>query len=168
MPNQKNLPREKLDNLSNQPGVYLFKDKSGKIIYVGKANVLKNRGAQLFQSSRNLDGKTRLMVNRIADVETILLDNEIEALILEANLIKKHKPGITSIYATTNPIPIFALPTSPFRGFFVTRKLFRMVQNTSALHGRQKFTLYHGHRAQNFPHPLLQTFNYRKSVEEKK
>ncbi|MDQ3089108.1 MAG: GIY-YIG nuclease family protein, partial [Acidobacteriota bacterium] len=82
---------EKLRNLPIAPGVYLHKNADGKIIYVGKAKNLRNRVRQYFQSSRNMDAKTQRLVQRIADFEFIVVDNEVEALVLESNLIKKHK-----------------------------------------------------------------------------
>ena len=83
---------EKLQLLPDSPGVYIMKDAQGKIIYVGKAIVLKNRVRQYFQSGKNHSPKVRAMVARIADFETILTGSEVEALILECNLIKKHRP----------------------------------------------------------------------------
>ena len=83
---------EKLDNLPTQPGVYIHKNVRGQIIYVGKAKSLRNRVRQYFQSSRAMDAKTQELVARIADVEYIVTDTEIEALVLESNLIKQHKP----------------------------------------------------------------------------
>ena len=83
---------EKLKLLPEKPGVYLMKNKRGQIIYVGKAVKLKNRVRQYFQSSRNHSAKTMAMVSHIEDFETIITDNELEALILECNLIKKHHP----------------------------------------------------------------------------
>lgn len=83
---------EKLQLLPQSPGVYIMKDEAGKIIYVGKAIILKNRVRQYFQSNKNHSPKVRAMVAKIADFETILTGSEIEALILECNLIKKHRP----------------------------------------------------------------------------
>ena len=83
---------QKLENLSTQPGVYLFKDKSGGIIYVGKARSLRSRVKSYFQSSRPLDPKSQILVKKISDFETMVTHTEIDALILEANLIKEHKP----------------------------------------------------------------------------
>jgi len=82
----------KIKNLPDSPGVYLFKNKNGKIIYIGKARNLKNRVRTYFQSARNLDPKTQRLVSVIDDVELMLTDSEIEALILEANLVKEHRP----------------------------------------------------------------------------
>ncbi|SDF62672.1 Excinuclease ABC subunit C [Sporolituus thermophilus DSM 23256] len=83
---------QKLAHLPDKPGVYLMKDASGRIIYVGKAVNLKNRVRSYFQASRNHSPKVRAMVARIADLEYIITASEIEALILECNLIKKHRP----------------------------------------------------------------------------
>lgn len=86
------IVREKLKLLPENPGVYIMKDAAGKIIYVGKAVVLKNRVRQYFQSQRNHTPKVRAMVANVADFETIMTTSEVEALILECNLIKKHRP----------------------------------------------------------------------------
>ncbi|EAX46849.1 Excinuclease ABC, C subunit domain protein [Thermosinus carboxydivorans Nor1] len=83
---------QKLAHLPDKPGVYLMKDANKRIIYVGKAVNLKNRVRSYFQASRNHSPKVRAMVARIADLEYIVTASEIEALILECNLIKKHRP----------------------------------------------------------------------------
>lgn len=90
-----NLPQElaeKLTLLPDKPGVYLMKDGQGRIIYVGKAINLKNRVRSYFQSSRNHSAKVKALVARIVDLEYIVTGSEMEALILECNLIKKHRP----------------------------------------------------------------------------
>ena len=84
--------KEKLSTLPDKPGVYLHKDDNNEVIYVGKAASLKNRVRQYFQSSRNMDSKVRALVSHITDFEYIVTGNEIEALILENNLIKKYMP----------------------------------------------------------------------------
>lgn len=83
---------EELKKLPDKPGVYLMHDRQDTIIYVGKAVVLKNRVRQYFQSSRNLSPKIRRMVQNVAWFEYIVVDSEMEALILECNLIKEHQP----------------------------------------------------------------------------
>lgn len=83
---------EQLKKLPDQPGVYLMKDERGEIIYVGKAISLKNRVRQYFQSSKNHPPKVRAMVEHIREFEYIITDSEVEALMLESNLIKKHRP----------------------------------------------------------------------------
>ena len=83
---------EELKNLPASPGVYLMHNADGEIIYVGKAKILKNRVRQYFQNSKNHSPKVLAMVSNIAYFEYIVTDTEIEALVLECNLIKKHKP----------------------------------------------------------------------------
>ena len=75
---------EKLKMLPSVSGIYIHKDVNGKILYVGKAKSLKSRVRQYFQSSRNQDAKTRRLVRSIADFEFIVVDNEVEALVLES------------------------------------------------------------------------------------
>ncbi|HLF87773.1 MAG TPA: excinuclease ABC subunit UvrC [Anaerolineales bacterium] len=81
-----------LDTLPTKPGCYLMKDKDGKIIYVGKAINLRNRVRSYFHASANHDVKTRHLVRKIVDVEWIVVGSELEALILEMNLIKRYRP----------------------------------------------------------------------------
>lgn len=82
----------KLARLPAKPGVYLFRDKDGQIIYIGKARSLRHRVRQYFQSSRNLNPRTLTMVAQVRDFEFVRTDSEVEALILESNLIKEHHP----------------------------------------------------------------------------
>ncbi len=84
--------KEALKQLPDSPGVYMHKDSLGNVIYVGKAVSLRNRVRQYFQSSRNMEPKVRSMVSQISEFEYITVDSEMEALILECNLIKKHRP----------------------------------------------------------------------------
>ncbi len=81
-----------LDTLPAKPGCYLMKDAGGKIIYVGKAVNLKNRVRSYFHADASHDGKTRRLVREITDIEWIVVGSELEALILEMNLIKRHRP----------------------------------------------------------------------------
>src|SRR5678809_926138 len=82
---------EKLKEVPTSPGVYLHKDAAGKVIYVGKAKNLRSRVRSYFRA-RPFDRKTDALVGQIADLEFIVTDNEVEALILEASLVKQHKP----------------------------------------------------------------------------
>lgn len=84
--------QEQLKKLPAEPGVYLMKNENDKIIYVGKAISLKNRVRQYFQSSKNHTSKVKSMVKNIAKFEYIITDSELEALILECNLIKQYRP----------------------------------------------------------------------------
>lgn len=81
-----------IKNLPDRPGVYLMKNSLGEVIYVGKAKVLKNRVKSYFQNSKNHSEKVRVMVKNITEFEYIVTDSEMEALILECNLIKKYSP----------------------------------------------------------------------------
>ncbi len=92
MEDRRTLLREKAANLPLRPGVYLMRDRTGKIIYVGKSKVLKNRVSQYFHESGNMSVKTARMVSHVYDFETILTDSEMEALTLENSLIKLHTP----------------------------------------------------------------------------
>ena len=83
--------QEKLDNLPTSSGVYQFKNNEGKILYIGKAVNLRNRVRQYFHESRRLEPRIAMMISKVSDVELITTDSEVEALILEENLIKLHK-----------------------------------------------------------------------------
>lgn len=83
---------EKLKTLPRNPGVYFHKDKTGEIIYVGKAAVLKNRVKQYFQSTRDMDVKTRALVAEIEDTDWIETESEIDALFLESEMVKRYMP----------------------------------------------------------------------------
>src|SRR5438477_236381 len=85
-------PREKAAQLPESPGVYLFKDAGGTVLYVGKARNLRSRVRSYFTESRWIDAKTGSLAREIADLETIVVGNEREALALENNLIKRHRP----------------------------------------------------------------------------
>ena len=117
---------EKLKLLPDSPGVYIMKDARGKIIYVGKAIVLKNRVRQYFQSSRNQAPKVRAMVSHIADFETIMTANEVESLILEANLIKKHRPRYNIRLKDDKSYPYVKVTVQEeFPRVFITRRVLR-------------------------------------------
>jgi len=115
---------EKLDNLPTQPGVYIHKNIKGQIIYVGKAKNLRNRVRQYFQSSRAMDAKTQELVARIADLEYIVTDTEIEALVLESNLIKQHKPRYNVMLKDDKSYPHLKLTVQEeFPRIFKTRQV---------------------------------------------
>ena len=85
-------PRDKAAQLPESPGAYLFKDAAGTVLYVGKARNLRSRVRSYFTESRSVDAKTGSLAREIADLETIVVGNEREALALEHNLIKKYRP----------------------------------------------------------------------------
>jgi len=118
------IVQEKLKTLPDSPGVYIMKNSQGKIIYVGKAIVLKNRVRQYFQSNKNHGAKVKAMVAKIADFETIVTASEVEALILECNLIKKHRPRYNICLKDDKSYPYLKLTLNEdFPRVFVTRRI---------------------------------------------
>ena len=108
--------------LPDNPGVYLMKNNLGEIIYVGKAKNLKNRVRQYFRNSKNHSEKVRAMVKNIAEFEYIITDSEIEALILECNLIKKHSPKYNISLKDDKFYPFIKITTNEdFPRVFITR-----------------------------------------------
>ena len=97
--------QEELKKLPGKPGVYLMHDEKDEIIYVGKAISLKNRVRQYFQSSRNKGPKIEQMVTKIARFEYIITDSELEALVLECNLIKEHRPKYNTMLMDDKTYP---------------------------------------------------------------
>jgi len=102
-------PREKAASLPESPGVYLFKDAAGTVVYVGKARSLRNRVRSYFLESRWVDAKTGSLAREIADLETILVENEREALALENNLIKQYKPKFNVMLRDDKTYPYIKL-----------------------------------------------------------
>lgn len=116
--------QEELKKLPQKPGVYLMKDENGHIIYVGKAVNLKNRVRQYFQSSRNQTAKTRSMVPNIREFEYIVTDSEMEALLLECNLIKKHHPYYNILLKDDKSYPYIKVTVQEmFPRIFITRRM---------------------------------------------
>jgi excinuclease ABC subunit C len=116
---------EKLKRLPTAAGIYLHKNAAGKIIYVGKAKNLRNRVRQYFQSSRNADWKSRQLHKLIADFEFIVVDSEVEALVLESNLIKKHKPRFNVMLKDDKQYPHLKMTNEPFPKVVITRKILK-------------------------------------------
>ena len=88
----RNTLKEKARTLPDSPGIYMMKDAGDKVIYVGKAKSLRKRVGSYFQQPDGLDHKTRLMVEKIEGLSHINTDSEVEALVLESNLIKEYRP----------------------------------------------------------------------------
>ncbi len=116
---------EKIAHLPLSPGVYQFKDSRGNYLYVGKAKRLRNRVRSYFQDSRNHDGRIRLMVSKIDDLEVIVTDSEAEALILENNLIKKHQPRYNIMYRDDKSYPYICITQGNKPRVFPTRTVVR-------------------------------------------
>jgi excinuclease ABC subunit C len=120
---------EKLARVPDRPGVYLYRDAKAQVIYVGKAASLRSRVRSYFQESRPHDAKTDAMVRQIADLEYIVTDNELEALMLEANLVRKHRPRYNIILRDDKHYPFLKLTTDEdFPRLLVARR----VQNDGA------------------------------------
>jgi len=116
--------REKVDQLPAQPGVYIFQDAAGTILYVGKARSLRGRVKSYFLESRWQDAKTGSLVREIADLQYIVVDNEREALALENNLIKQHKPKFNILLRDDKTYPYIRYTAfEKFPRVYVTRRL---------------------------------------------
>ena len=114
--------QHQLKILPDKPGVYIMKNSLGEVIYVGKAKVLKNRVRQYFQNSKNHSEKVRAMVKNIAEFEYIVTDSEMEALILECNLIKKYSPRYNIALKDDKFYPFIKITTNEdFPRVYVTR-----------------------------------------------
>ena len=105
---------EELKKLPAKPGVYLMHDERDAIIYVGKAISLKNRVRQYFQSSRNKGIKIEQMVTHICRFEYIITDSELEALVLECNLIKEHRPKYNTMLMDDKAYPFIKVTAGGF------------------------------------------------------
>ena len=100
---------EKVSNVSTKPGVYILKDCKDRVLYVGKAKNLKNRLKSYFQRTDSLDPRKSSMVKLITDFTYIITENELEALILEANLIKQYKPRFNVVLRDDKNYPYLKL-----------------------------------------------------------
>ena len=115
---------ERLTHLPVKPGVYLMKDKSGKIIYIGKASVIRNRVRSYFQKKANLPPKIQRMVSAIDDFEFIITESELEAFLLESNLIKQNQPRFNARLKDGKSYPFIKIDTAEqFPQVYITRKL---------------------------------------------
>ena len=117
--------QQKLENLPNSPGVYQHKDAEGKVLYAGKAKNLRSRVRQYFQKSRGIDPRMDKMLSKATDLEVIVTDSEVEALILEANIIKKFKPRYNVTLKDDKSYPYIVITNEPYPRVFVTRQIRR-------------------------------------------
>ncbi|HHU60013.1 TPA: excinuclease ABC subunit C [bacterium] len=111
--------KQKISLLSEKPGCYLMKDEKGKIIYIGKAKNLKKRVSQYFVKAH--DGKTAMMVSKVRDFDTIITKSEKEALLLEANLVKKHSPRYNVLLKDDKRYPYVKLATNGYPTLEIAR-----------------------------------------------
>ena len=110
--------------LPNKPGVYLMHDQNGRVIYVGKAKNLNNRVHSYFRSSGRQSVKVEALVSHVEDIETIMTDSEIEALILECNLIKKYKPRYNIMLRDDKTYPYLKITLQEeFPRMYITRRV---------------------------------------------
>jgi excinuclease ABC subunit C len=123
--------QSKLAHLPGSPGVYLFKNEHGDIIYIGKAAVLADRVRSYFQKGADHNPKTSLLVSHITDVETMVTRSELEALILESNLVKRHKPRFNIVLRDDKQYPYVRLP---IKDDFPRLSIVRRVQKDGALY----------------------------------
>ena len=114
----------KLEHLPRQPGVYLMKGRHGEVLYIGKATVLADRVSSYFHRSAEHTPKTQLMLSLVADVETLITRSELEALILESNLIKRHRPRFNVVLRDDKNYPYLRLPVKEdFPRLTIVRKV---------------------------------------------
>jgi excinuclease ABC subunit C len=114
---------EKLKSVPNKPGCYIFKDDKGTILYVGKAVSLRSRVRSYFQASAKHGLRIARLVSKTEDMEWILVDSEVEALVLECNLIKKHRPPYNVRLRDDKSYPYVVITNEPFPRVMFTRKL---------------------------------------------
>src|SRR5687768_7647568 len=107
-----------ISTLPDSPGVYQFYDKENTLLYVGKAKSLKKRVMSYFREDWNVNGKTRVMVKKIANIRTLVVDSEMDALLLENNLIKKHQPRYNVNLKDDKTYPWICIKNEPFPKIF--------------------------------------------------
>ena len=123
--NNNNVLKESVKLLPHLPGVYLFLNGDGNIIYVGKAKSLRSRVSQYFQSSDSLSPKTRVMVSKIEKIEHTVVESESEALLLENTLIKRFQPRYNVMLKDGKTYPWICIKKEPYPRVFLTRRLLK-------------------------------------------
>jgi len=116
--------REKVAQLPTEPGVYLYKDGQGKVIYVGKAKNIRSRVRSYFNDDRLAEAKTGGLIAEARDLDFIQVDNNKEALALENNLIKQYKPRFNILLRDDKTFPYVKLTSEKFPRVYVTRRQF--------------------------------------------
>ncbi|KAA3650395.1 MAG: excinuclease ABC subunit UvrC [Bacteroidetes bacterium] len=124
MKTSESLKRD-IDAAPKKPGVYQYFDSKGKILYVGKAKVLKNRVLSYFNGDKGKNGKTRILVSKIASIKYIITESELDALLLENNLIKKHQPRYNVLLKDDKTYPWICIKKEPFPRVFSTRLIIK-------------------------------------------
>ncbi len=116
--------KDKIKTIPNNPGIYQYFDKNGKIIYIGKAKNLKKRVASYFNKNQD-SGKTKLLVKQIVDIKYLVVDTEVDALLLENNLIKKYKPKYNILLKDDKTYPWICIKKEAFPRVFSTRRIIK-------------------------------------------
>ena len=116
---------DKIKRVPTEPGVYFFKNNNNDIIYIGKAKHLRNRVRSYFQSNKYQTPKNISMAKRILDIEWLVVRNEVEALLTEANLIKQHQPYYNVNLKDDKSFPFIRITNEPFPRVFITREIVR-------------------------------------------
>jgi excinuclease ABC subunit C len=119
------INQNKVKQVPTKPGVYFFKNGDDEIIYIGKAKHLRNRVKSYFQKTKHQSAKNISMIKRIADIEWIVVRSEVEALLTEANLIKKHQPRYNINLRDDKSFPYIRITKEPYPRVFITRKIIR-------------------------------------------
>ena len=163
------MNQDKVKQVPTKPGVYFFKNDTGEIIYIGKAKHLRNRVRSYFQSSKNQSAKNISMIKRIADIEWIVVRSEVEALLTEANLIKKHQPHYNINLRDDKSFPYIRITKEPYPRVFITREIIRDGSKyfgpyTDVRHLRKSLKAVH----RIFPVRSCDFFIDNKSIEDKK
>ena len=163
------MNQDKVKQVPTKPGVYFFKNDTGEIIYIGKAKHLRNRVRSYFQSSKNQSAKNISMIKRIADIEWIVVRTEVEALLTEANLIKKHQPHYNINLRDDKSFPYIRITKEPYPRVFITREIIRDGSKyfgpyTDVRHLRRSLKAVH----RIFPVRSCDFFIDNKSIEDKK
>lgn len=117
--------KEMVMNLPTKPGIYQYFNLSDKILYIGKAKNLRNRVKSYFQQGRHFDAKTKALVSHINRLEYIIVDSETEALLLEDNLIKQHKPKYNILLKDDKSYPFIRVTNEEYPRIFQTRHVIR-------------------------------------------
>ena len=128
MPRKRKLSekvQEKLGLLPGQPGCYIYKDDEGHVLYVGKAVSLKNRVRSYFQDSARHGPRIERLVGKVRDIEWIVVDSEVEALVLECNLIKQHRPPYNVRLRDDKTYPYITITDETFPRVLFTRRVRR-------------------------------------------
>ena len=121
----KKVLKDKLKHIPMEPGVYQFFNSEKNIIYIGKAKLLRNRVKSYFGSKKGMSPKTITMLNHIVDFEWIVVENEVQALLTEANLIKNHKPKYNIDLRDDKSFPFIKITNEPYPQIFITREILK-------------------------------------------